>query len=434
MKKILFGFLILTSLFVLGSARGAMAQSKQESDDCARCGGQWIQWCGRSDKSCKCPGDTCGNNSSSNSSSNENNSSSSSAPEPPPIPVPPEDVTASRFTQSVYLPAGSYFLTVRARSTLMKGYGSFVTVSGSRVVALVLIPETPDFAISIAPFSVTTAGTYLVKIVVEDGSETYFDLISIKGGVTEYVYNPDFKIVKSSPQTISLEEPNYWGGGDNRVGYYYGRATSSAELMAAQAQAAADSSSAAATSTVSASVKLNLKLKLQGVAGKPKVADPIKVKVKLGGGGMAATTEYQSVDFNVGDDGVWTGTAGFNVPPGGTYKVFIKGPKHLQKQICDASPTESAGGTYHCGEGKIIIAAGDNTFDFSKILMMVGDLPEKGVQNGIIDAYDTSYVRQHLQSTKTDELKIGDLNFDGIIDSQDFSLMLASLSIKYDEE
>jgi len=366
------------------------------------------------------------------SSSDGGGGSSSTGGNPPAIIPPPENAaTAGRFSQTVNLPAGSYTLTVKARGTLVKGGGSFVTVSGGHVVALILIPETADFATYSVPFS-ATAGTYAVKIVVEDGSEAYFDLVSIKGGATEYVNNPDFKIVKSSPQTISLDEPDNWGDGDNKMGYYYGRATASAALLAAQSSA--NSSSSTSTSTISAAVKLNLKLKLQGVTTKPKVADAIKVKVKLGGGGMAAATDYQTVDFNVGADGVWSGTAGFNVPPGNTYKVYIKGPKHLQKKVCDTSPSESAGGTYHCGDGKVSIVAGDNTLDFSKILMLVGDLPENGNQNGVVDAYDTGYIRQHLQSSKPDELKIGDLNYDGNIDGQDFSLVLASLSIKYDEE
>jgi hypothetical protein len=112
----------------------------------------------------------------------------------------------------------------------------------------------------------------------------------------------------------------------------------------------------------------------------------------------------------------------------------VKGPKHLQKKICDAAPSETSGGTYHCGEGKINLKAGDNDLNLSGILMLVGDLPENGTQNGIIDSYDTSYVRQHLQSTKADELAIADVNYDGVIDGQDYSLVLASLSIKYDEE
>jgi len=184
----------------------------------------------------------------------------------------------------------------------------------------------------------------------------------------------------------------------------------------------------------SQAMKLNMKLKLQGVSKKPVSSSPISVKVKLGGKLMAQTSAYQTITYTVGDEGVWTGSAGLSAPPGDGYVLYVKGPKHLQKKICDAAPSETSGGTYHCGEGKINLKAGDNDLNLSGILMLVGDLPENGTQNGIIDSYDTSYVRQHLQSTKADELAIADVNYDGGIAGQDYSLVLASLSIKYDEE
>ena len=103
--------------------------------------------------------------------------------------------------------------------------------------------------------------------------------------------------------------------------------------------------------------------------------------------------------------------------------------------MCDGTPTEAKAGTYHCGEGKIVLAVGANTLDFSKIIQLAGDLPEAGgKQNGIVDAYDTTFVRQNLGSTDAGKLKIGDLNLDGIIDTQDYSMVLQSLSIKFDEE
>lgn len=190
------------------------------------------------------------------------------------------------------------------------------------------------------------------------------------------------------------------------------------------------------TPGTSASMSLNLKIKLQGVTKKPVKADAITVQVKLAGGGLSTATAYKSVQFTVNDAGVWSGAADFDaVPTGGGYRVYIKGPKHIAKRICDAAPTESTGGAYHCADGAIVLAAGSNTFDFSNITLLAGDLPEAGgVQNGSIDAYDTTFVRTNLGSTDVSKLIIGDLNLDGIIDTQDYSMILQSLSIKFDEE
>jgi len=183
-------------------------------------------------------------------------------------------------------------------------------------------------------------------------------------------------------------------------------------------------------------VTLALKIKLQGVTKKPIKSEPINVQVKLGGGGLSASTAYQIAQFTVDDSGVWSGKVSFpSISPGGGYRIYIKGPKHIAKKICDESPSEGKGGEYHCGDGKISLKAGDNGFDFSKIIQLGGDLPEAGgKQNGIIDAYDTTFVRTNLGSTDAAKGAIGDLNLDGIIDTQDYSIIVQSLSIKFDEE
>ena len=111
----------------------------------------------------------------------------------------------------------------------------------------------------------------------------------------------------------------------------------------------------------------------------------------------------------------------------------------MQKKVCEATPTESAPGTYHCGDGDIEVAVDTiNTVDFSGIRMLVGDLPS---QDGVVDAYDVSLIRNGFCTTDNPGvckdsklLSEADLNLDGIIDSQDHSLMIASLSIKYDEK
>ena len=62
---------------------------------------------------------------------------------------------------------------------------------------------------------------------------------------------------------------------------------------------------------------------------------------------------------------------------------------------------------------------------------MVGDLPD---QDGVVDSYDTSLVRENFGSKDPTVLQYADLNYDGIVDSSDFSRIIEALSIKYDEE
>ncbi len=182
-------------------------------------------------------------------------------------------------------------------------------------------------------------------------------------------------------------------------------------------------------------ITLNLKLRFQGIFEKP--ADQynsMAVHVKLGG--LAPLADCGTGTFTSDDNGIWSGTVSCNATPGPGYIVYTKGPKHIQKKICDATPTESTvgPGTYHCSDGKITLAAGTNSLDFSGILQLTGDLPVSGRQDGAVTALDTSFIRNNLGSTDPAALAIGDVNLDGKIDTQDWSLVIAALSVRGDEE
>ncbi len=180
---------------------------------------------------------------------------------------------------------------------------------------------------------------------------------------------------------------------------------------------------------------LAFKLKFQGVDGYPKGGKTVPFKVKLQG---PTSTGYQSGTLTVNNQGVWEGNVSFtNIVVGSStkYTVFVKVGKHLQKRVCASDPSETSGGTYNCSESNMPITSGTNNLDFSGILMLVGDLPSStGEQNGVVDSYDISFVLNHLGSTVESELAIGDLNFDGVIDTQDRSLIIQSLNVKYDDQ
>lgn len=198
------------------------------------------------------------------------------------------------------------------------------------------------------------------------------------------------------------------------------------------------------TTTSSGAITLNLKLKFQGIMDQPRNENQktMKVKIKVGGGNLSQPISTEG-DFRITnmrnkdtEPFIWEGT--FNLPsqvtPGSNYYILVKGPKHIQKRICDQNPNETSVGTYRCFAGKITFQEGTNTFDFSKIYLLVGDLPVNGAQDGVIDALDISYIRNNLGKTDPQVIAIADLNLDGIVDTQDYSGVIAALSIKTDEE
>lgn len=185
---------------------------------------------------------------------------------------------------------------------------------------------------------------------------------------------------------------------------------------------------------------LPIKIKFSGIPKKP--ADQynnftVKVSVKRNGAQemVSATTQ-----FTADENGIWSGRAIFNsLPTAADYKVFIKGPKHLQKKFCSNTPTETEPGTYHCGSGTIALGLGTHELDLSGVIIPAGDLPENGVQNGIINSYDLSVVRNIFDRSdeerrKPESLTIADINLDGYIDAQDYSLIIFALGTRLDEE
>ena len=175
-------------------------------------------------------------------------------------------------------------------------------------------------------------------------------------------------------------------------------------------------------------VNLKLKLKFQGIVSKPADArNKLSVKIKLYNETTNLETAYNTADFTADDQGIWSGSTSFNVDISAKYIIYAKGPYHIQKKICDAAPTETAGGTYRCTKGNITLVAGDNNLNLSGVVLLSGDLPD---QDGSITAYDTSFVYNNLGKTDNDKC---DVNRDGICNTQDYSLVIASLSVKNDE-
>lgn len=134
--------------------------------------------------------------------------------------------------------------------------------------------------------------------------------------------------------------------------------------------------------------------------------------------------------------GVWRGVQQVYLQPSEGWTFFVEGEKHLRRRICDARPTDHFPGSYHCanGWGNITINGGDNEFDFSRLTMFTGDVPFKGENDGVIDSYDISFLRTHLGTVSGDAAYVGDLNYDGRVDSQDYTLAITGMLIQRSDE
>lgn len=186
-------------------------------------------------------------------------------------------------------------------------------------------------------------------------------------------------------------------------------------------------------SQTSGNVKFVIALRFQGVKSLPK-SDvrkiPVKVSLRKWGGDLVEDPKI--VDFTVNEQGIWEGEVDFSIPSDGKYLLYIKGPKHMQKKICSLSPSETYPGTYSCSasEALSLQKGKEYSIDLTNIVILVGDLPE---QDGIINSYDISLVRNLLGRQDEEALSSADVNFDGIVNTQDFALIQAALSVRYDE-
>lgn len=97
------------------------------------------------------------------------------------------------------------------------------------------------------------------------------------------------------------------------------------------------------------------------------------------------------------------------IAPGKNYRLFVKGPKHLSH-----------------GFDLVELKDGNNIFDYTNEELEAGDLSP---QDGVINSLDISRLLELLtvDNPSKEQLMIGDLNFDGVINGADINEMLLSL-------
>ncbi|MCL4374467.1 hypothetical protein M1523_01260 [Patescibacteria group bacterium] len=208
--------------------------------------------------------------------------------------------------------------------------------------------------------------------------------------------------------------------------------SSTASSSSSSAGSETSSSSSSSSSQSAGNVTLNLKLTFQGIVTTPidTTAQSVKVAVVKEG---EAIGDYLTGGFTANAQGVWSGSVTTDLSDfNSKYYVYVKGPKQLQKKFCDATPQLNSQGYYSCSKANIILQAGSNNLDFSRVVLLDGDLPQQGsAQNGVIDAYDISYIRQHIENHQYEANC--DINLDKQCNAQDWALILASMSVKYDD-
>lgn len=166
---------------------------------------------------------------------------------------------------------------------------------------------------------------------------------------------------------------------------------------------------------------VNIKTKLYGAGTNPN--EKIKataVAVGRIGGGKYETTP-QIFELTPNSDGTYSGTVAFpDFKDGNKFSLMIKADKYLLRRICNPDPAESKVGGYICREPNLTIRKGGNSFDFSKVSLLPGDL---GLTDGVLNGYDLAVVRNNLGKNEAEAVALADLNLDAIVDLKDFTII-----------
>jgi len=174
-------------------------------------------------------------------------------------------------------------------------------------------------------------------------------------------------------------------------------------------------------------VTLSLKLRFQGIQSAPPGVKQVVQVTAVSNSGNRVVGKGEVLASGA----IWIGDIPLSLPGAGEYRLYVKGPKHIQKRICVVSPEETLPGSYRCQDDRsLTLKLGKNEFDWSKITLMSGDVPP---QDGVINSADLSYIKNNLGSRDVSIVEKADINLDGVVDAQDYSLVVASLAIKYDE-
>ncbi len=121
------------------------------------------------------------------------------------------------------------------------------------------------------------------------------------------------------------------------------------------------------------------------------------------------------------------------LPPGGGYRVIVKGEKHVAMRYCLAS-----GQTGPCQSGQnitLIAPVSDSQVTYLNFTGFALDPGDLYPQDGRADAADFAKIRERLNISNptASDLRTADLNYDGVINILDAFWMRKTLETRYDE-
>lgn len=179
-------------------------------------------------------------------------------------------------------------------------------------------------------------------------------------------------------------------------------------------------------------IEVSIAMRLQGISTHPKGADSIQMDISVLSEDKSIKKEA-TAQFRANEWGLWKGSVKFDqINLNNKYKISMKGEKHLKMVICENTPAAPIEGTlYTCTNPAITFQTGKNDLNFENIILRAGDIAD---QNGVIDSYDLTYIRNNLGSSKQDVLIKADLNLDGILDTQDYALAIRAMDQKLDQK
>jgi len=212
------------------------------------------------------------------------------------------------------------------------------------------------------------------------------------------------------------------------VGEFSTSSSSSQSSSSGSVASSSSSNQSASSSSAQESVKVELKIKyrMQGVLNWI-ASQSAPTKFAILKNGTAITSTPNSFTASLSSDLLWHGQIEQQLLSGNDYALLIKPDKHLQRKVCSLSARDSTT-LYSCGQDKIILSSTTTDLDLSGLIFFAGDITgEQGTSDGKVDSLDYVMIQLIIKNnTGKDPAQVAkaDLNYDGIVDTQDASLII----------
>lgn len=148
---------------------------------------------------------------------------------------------------------------------------------------------------------------------------------------------------------------------------------------------------------------------LRGITKKTDVCPSKKFTITVDGGELTSKVT-KTVELTASASGAFSGTFNLDVPSGDDYTFYVKGPQHMQKKFTGVS-----------------VATGITTLDLSEVPLEPGDLSP---QDGTLNVSDIQKLTASLLKKDSD----ADVNCDGIVNANDYGLIIATMETQYSDE